>query len=113
MYALFEDSGKFLAGRLMSEAESGVQVELDSGKRVKVKNAHVLLRFAAPAPAEFLAQAQALAQDIDLDLAWGDYQGRHPNGHAITRRSYSFLPTKLRMRLRPTQITAIMLLAIA
>jgi exoribonuclease-2 len=70
MYALFEDGGKFQAGRLMSEAESGVQVELDSGKRVKVKNAHVLLRFAAPPPAEFVAQAQALAQDIDLDLAW-------------------------------------------
>jgi exoribonuclease-2 len=70
MYALFEDGGKFQAGRLMSEAESGVQVELDSGKRVKVKNAHVLLRFAAPPPAEFVAQAHALAQDIDLDLAW-------------------------------------------
>ncbi|MEO7851403.1 MAG: RNB domain-containing ribonuclease, partial [Rubrivivax sp.] len=70
MYALFEDGGKFIAGRLMSEAESSAQVELDSGKRVKVKIAHVLLRFAAPAPAELMAQAHTLAQDIDLDLAW-------------------------------------------
>ena len=70
MYALFEDGGKFLAGRVMSEAESSLQLELESGKRVKVKSAQVLLRFAAPAPAELLAQAQALAQDIDLDLAW-------------------------------------------
>ncbi|MFO1273508.1 MAG: RNB domain-containing ribonuclease [Rubrivivax sp.] len=70
MYALFEDGGKFLAGRLMSEAESSLQIELDSGKRVKVKAAHVLLRFDAPSPAELLQRAQALAQDIDLDLAW-------------------------------------------
>ncbi|WP_295644122.1 RNB domain-containing ribonuclease [uncultured Methylibium sp.] len=70
MYALFEDAGKFLAGRVMSEAESSLQVELDSGKRVKVKSAHALLRFAKPAPAELLAQAQALSGEIDLDLVW-------------------------------------------
>ncbi len=70
MYALFEDGGKFLAGRLMSEAESSLQVELESGKRVKVKSANVLLRFDAPQPAELIARAQVLAQEIDLDLAW-------------------------------------------
>ncbi len=70
MHALFEDAGKFHAGRVMSEAESSVQVELDSGKRVKVKSAHVMLRFEKPAPAELLAQAQRLAAEIDLDLAW-------------------------------------------
>jgi exoribonuclease-2 len=70
MYALFEDGGKFIAGRLMSEADTSAQIELESGKRVKVKSAHVLLRFAEPAPAELLAQAKVLAQDIDLDLAW-------------------------------------------
>ena len=37
MYVLFEDAGKFMAGRIMSEAETSAQVELDSGKRVKVK----------------------------------------------------------------------------
>ncbi len=70
MYALFEEAGKFLAGRVMSEAESSLQVELDSGKRVKVKSANALLRFAKPAPAELLAQAQALSGEIDLDLVW-------------------------------------------
>ena len=54
MYALFDDAGKFHAGRVMSEADSSMQVELDSGKRVKVKAANVLLRFAAPQPAELL-----------------------------------------------------------
>ncbi|MFZ5519671.1 MAG: ribonuclease catalytic domain-containing protein [Pseudomonadota bacterium] len=69
-YALFDEAGKFLAGRVMSEADSSLQVELDSGKRVKVKSANVLLRFAKPAPAELLAQAAAQAGEIDLDLTW-------------------------------------------
>ena len=69
-YALFDESGKFLAGRVMSEAESSLQIELDSGKRVKAKAANVLLRFTKPAPAELLAQAQAMATEIDLDLIW-------------------------------------------
>jgi exoribonuclease-2 len=70
MYALFDDAGKFHAGRVMSEADSSMQIELDSGKRVKVKSANVLLKFEQPAPAELLAEGQRLAQDIDLDLAW-------------------------------------------
>ncbi|MBW8778267.1 MAG: RNB domain-containing ribonuclease [Burkholderiales bacterium] len=54
----------------MSEADSSIQVELESGKRVKVKSSHVLLRFDKPQPAELIAQGQALAREIDLDLAW-------------------------------------------
>src|SRR3954467_9147535 len=71
MYVLFDDGGRFHAGRLMSEAENSMQVELDSGKRVKVKASNVMLRFEKPAPAELLSSAQALAGEIDLELAWG------------------------------------------
>ncbi|MFN5158961.1 MAG: RNB domain-containing ribonuclease, partial [Betaproteobacteria bacterium] len=70
MYALFDDAGRFHAGRVMSEAENSLQVELDSGKRVKVKAANLMLRFDKPAPADLLARARALADEIDLDLAW-------------------------------------------
>lgn len=70
MYALFDDAGKFLAGRVMSETDSSMQVELDSGKRVKVKTANVMLRFAQPQPADLLGRARSLADEIDLDLAW-------------------------------------------
>lgn len=70
MHALFDEAGKFLAGRILSEAEASIQVELESGKRVKVKAANVLLRFEKPAPAELLAAAQALSTSIELDLAW-------------------------------------------
>ena len=70
MYALFEEAGKFMSGRVLSESDASVQVELDSGKRVKVKAAHILLRFARPAPADLIEAGQRLALDIDLDLAW-------------------------------------------
>lgn len=70
MFALFDDAGKFLAGRVMTEADSSMQIELDSGKRVKVKTANVMIKFAKPSPAEVLAQGAAQAADIDVDLIW-------------------------------------------
>ena len=70
MFALYEDGGKFFAGRVMSEAEASLQVELDSGKRVKVKTGNVLLKFDQPQASELLAQAQRESAEIDLDLAW-------------------------------------------
>ncbi|RRS06318.1 RNB domain-containing ribonuclease [Aquabacterium soli] len=70
MFALFDDAGKFLAGRVMSEADSSMQIELDSGKRVKVKAANVLIKFAKPSPAEVMGQAPAMAAEIDVDLVW-------------------------------------------
>ena len=70
MYLLFEEAGKFLAGRVLSEAQASVQVELDSGKRVKVKSAHVLLSFEKPSPAQLLAQATEISHSIELDMAW-------------------------------------------
>jgi exoribonuclease-2 len=70
LFVLFEEAGKFLAGRILSEADSSLQVELDLGKRVKLKAANALLKFEKPAPAQLLAAAQALSQEIELDLAW-------------------------------------------
>ena len=87
MFALFEDAGKFLAGRVMSEAESSMQIELDSGKRVKVKSANVLLKFEQPQPAQLLAQAEPLAAEIDLDLAW-EFAPAEEFGFADIARDY-------------------------
>ena len=70
MFVLFEEGGKFFAGRVLSEAEASVQLELDSGKRVKLKSALALLRFEKPAPTELIAQAAALSQTMDVNLAW-------------------------------------------
>lgn len=87
MFALFDDAGKFLAGRVMSEADSSMQIELESGKRVKVKAANVLLKFEKPAPAELIAEGQRLAQEIDLDLAW-EFAPEGEFGFAELARDY-------------------------
>ena len=70
MYALYEDAGKFHAGRVLSETDASLQIELGSGKRAKVKAANVLLRFTGPEPEALLHTASALAAEVDLDLAW-------------------------------------------
>ena len=87
MYALFDDAGKFLAGRILSEAESSAQIELDSGKRVKVKAANLLLKFDKPTPAELLAQAQAKSAEIELELAW-EFAPEDEFGFADLARDY-------------------------
>ena len=87
MFLLFEEAGKFMAGRVLSEAESSAQVELDSGKRVKVKAANILLKFEKPAPAALLAAAQALSQTIELELAW-EFSPEEEFGFADLAREY-------------------------
>jgi exoribonuclease-2 len=87
MFLLFEEAGKFMAGRVLSEAESSAQVELDSGKRVKVKAANFLLKFEKPAPAALLASAQAVSQSIELELAW-EFSPDEEFGFADLAREY-------------------------
>jgi exoribonuclease-2 len=71
----------------MSEAEASAQIELDSGKRVKVKSANLLLKFEQPAPATLLAEARQLAETIDLDLAW-EFAPEAEFGFADLARDY-------------------------
>jgi exoribonuclease-2 len=87
MFALFEEAGKFQAGRVLSEAEASSQIELDSGKRVKVKTANVLLKFDKPAPSDLIRQAQALAEGIELELAW-EFAPEEEFGFAELARDY-------------------------
>lgn len=81
LFALFDEAGKFLTGRVMSEAETSFQIELDSGKRVKVKSANVLLKFDKPAPDALMSAAQTLSEQIELDLAW-EFAPEHEFGFA-------------------------------
>ena len=87
MFVLFEEAGKFLAGRVMSETDTSLQVELDSGKRVKVKAAYALLKFEKPVPAELMAAGQQLSAGIELDLAW-EFAGEDEFGFADMARDY-------------------------
>lgn len=70
MYLIFEEDGHFKAGSILSETDATAQVEAASGKRSKIKAANILLRFAAPAPAEVMTEAEALAAELDADFLW-------------------------------------------
>lgn len=87
MFVLFEEAGKFLAGRILSEADSSLQAELDSGKRIKVKAANALLKFEKPSPADLMAAGQKLSQDIELELAW-EFASDEEFGFADLARDY-------------------------
>ena len=70
MNLFFEESGDFKAGVAMSQTGEAYQVEMQSGKRSKVKARDVLLQFASPAPHEMMAAAKLLSDEIDLDFLW-------------------------------------------
>ena len=87
MFLLFEEAGKFMAGRVLSEADTSAQVELDSGKRVKVKAANFLLKFEKPSPAQLMASAQTISQSIELEMAW-EFSPDEEFGFADLARDY-------------------------
>jgi exoribonuclease-2 len=70
MHVIFEEDGHFKAGSILSETDATAQVETATGKRSKIKAANILLRFAAPAPSEVMAEAETLSEDLDADFLW-------------------------------------------
>jgi exoribonuclease-2 len=69
MNVFFEESGDFKAGTVLSQQGEAYQVEMQSGKRTKVKAKDVLLQFSAE-PSQLMADAQAIADEIELDFLW-------------------------------------------
>ena len=70
MNVLFEEDGAFKAGAVLADNVSSLQIELPGGKRVKVKAASVLLRFAQPSAAELLDRAEADAESMEAEFLW-------------------------------------------
>jgi exoribonuclease-2 len=70
MNVLFEDDGQLKAGSVLADHDASLQVEAASGKRLKIKAANVLLRFASPGAGEVLAHAQRLAGELDASFLW-------------------------------------------
>ncbi len=70
MNVLFEEDGAFKTGVIVSDNATSLQVDTSSGKRVKLKANHVLLRFAQPAPGELLTLAEAAMQEVDTEFLW-------------------------------------------
>ena len=70
MNVLFEDDGQLKAGAVLADQGTSLQVEVSSGRRLKVKASNVVLRFASPGPGETLAQAAAHAGALDPQFLW-------------------------------------------
>ena len=70
MYVLYEEDGDIKAGTILADNDSSFQVESQHGRRTKVKAAHILLKYAAPAPAQVMDQARAGKAELDLDFLW-------------------------------------------
>jgi exoribonuclease-2 len=70
MFVLYEEDGDIKAGTILADNDSSLQVESQHGKRAKVKANNVLLRYAAPTPAQVMEQARAAKEELDLDFLW-------------------------------------------
>jgi exoribonuclease-2 len=66
----FEESGSFKAGSVLSKQGDAFQVELPGGRRAKVRAKDVLIEFDKPAAGDLMQEADAIAQEIDLDFLW-------------------------------------------
>ena len=102
MHLIFEEDGHFKAGSILSETDATAQVETASGKRSKIKAAAILLRFAAPAPNEVMAEAETLTSELDADFLW-EAAGTDEFGfEALTQEYYGHAP-------RPAESVALLL----
>ena len=93
MNILYEEDGSFKVGSIMTDNTSSLQIESQSGKRSKIKAANVMLQFSQPEMSVFLPQAEAIADDIEVEFLWeccppeefgfeaiaADYFGHKPN----------------------------------
>lgn len=70
MFLFFEEDGAFKVGTQLSATDSASQIELVTGKRIKVKKSHILLSFTSPSPSEFMKKAQEVAEEIDVEMLW-------------------------------------------
>ncbi|TXT24356.1 MAG: exoribonuclease II [Gallionellaceae bacterium] len=70
MNILYEEDGAIKVGAILADNTTSLQVESSHGKRSKIKEASVLLRFAQPGLTEFMAQAEKTAADMDVEFLW-------------------------------------------
>ncbi|MHB1331832.1 MAG: ribonuclease catalytic domain-containing protein [Sulfuriferula sp.] len=87
MYLLYEESGSFKAGTIITDNDSSLQVDTQHGKRVKVKAVTVMMRFNAPPPAEFMDAAHVVRDEADTDFLW-EVAGSEEFGFTDLAREY-------------------------
>ncbi|MFM1859350.1 MAG: hypothetical protein RL133_850 [Pseudomonadota bacterium] len=67
---LFEESGSMKAGWVRERSPASLQVELSTGRRLKVKSAQVVLDFRSDSLEQFMQEAESIAQGLELEFLW-------------------------------------------
>jgi exoribonuclease-2 len=93
MNIFYEEDGGFKVASIMTDNESSLQVESIQGKRSKIKGANVLLRFEKPAISEFMAQAELVSADIDVDFLWESCPAEEFGFEALAEEYFGHKPT--------------------
>jgi exoribonuclease-2 len=93
MFLLYEEDGDIKAGSILADNDSSLQIESQHGKRGKLKAAHVLLRYAAPAPAQVMDGARTLREELDLDFLWEVAGDAEFGFETLARDYYGHQPT--------------------
>ncbi len=70
MHLFFEEDGAFKAGTVLSEAGSAYQVQLPTGRRIKIKASHVFFTFTSPEPSELSERSDEGALELDPAFLW-------------------------------------------
>jgi len=89
MYAIFEEAGKYASGKILSTTDTSAQIELETGKRVKVKNALLLMQFEAPTPSVLWTQAQDIRLGMETELAYEFAQDNEFDFTELAREYFS------------------------
>ena len=77
----------------MTDNDTSLQIESIQGKRSKIKAANVLLRFAQPALGEFMAQAEHISAEIDVEFLWESCPAEEFGFDALATEYFGHAPT--------------------
>ena len=93
MNIFYEEDGSFKVGGIMTDNDTSLQIESIQGKRSKIKAANVLLRFAQPALGEFMAQAEHISAEIDVEFLWESCPAEEFGFDALATEYFGHAPT--------------------
>ncbi len=95
MNIFYEEDGGFKVGSILIDNTTSLQVENTHGKRSKIKSANVMLRFEQPSLSEFMAQAEKIASEIDLDFLWEASPAEEFEFGALAQEYFGHPPTPI------------------
>jgi exoribonuclease-2 len=93
MNIFYEEDGGFKVGNILADNTTSLQVENTHGKRSKIKSSNVMLRFAQPGLAEFLAQAETVSAEIDVDFLWESCPQEEFGFDVLAQEYFGHVPT--------------------